>query len=128
MEAHSITQAMLVELGFLESIARRLPGDTGVLKALADLYTRVGRHAEGLLIDQRLSVLLPHDPLVWYNLGCSLALMDRHDEACAALDNAIAKGYRDWRWMQEDQDLRALHHNARFSELIKRLATQTIPP
>ena len=36
------------ELDFLQAVARRLPEDTGVLRALADLYTRTGAYADGL--------------------------------------------------------------------------------
>ena len=41
----------LVELRFLESVLKRQPNDTSVLKALADLYTRAGQIEEGLRLD-----------------------------------------------------------------------------
>jgi Flp pilus assembly protein TadD len=107
------------ELEFLQAIARRLPEDTGVLRALADLYTRTGAYADGLRADERLSRLCAEDPLVWYNLACSLALSDRADDAFDALNRAVELGYNDYEWMKKDPDLAALHGDARFESFLE---------
>lgn len=112
----------LVELSFLESLNRRMPDDTDVVKALADLYTRVGRYEDGLALDIKLSRICPDEPLVWYNLGCSYALLQRADEALDALAQAVRLGYRDWQWVAQDDDLRALHEDARFLALVRSMA------
>ena len=39
--------------------------------------------------DLTLTKTHPQDPYVWYNLGCSYALTERHDEAFAALGLAF---------------------------------------
>ncbi|MBC8206140.1 MAG: tetratricopeptide repeat protein [Kiritimatiellales bacterium] len=106
------------ELEFLESIARRLPEDTEVLRALADLYTRTGDYTEGLRIDERLSHLCAEEPLVWYNLGCSLALMERIEDALEALSRAVELGYDDYEWMKKDSDLTTLHGEPRFESML----------
>ncbi|WP_233231531.1 TPR end-of-group domain-containing protein [Tichowtungia aerotolerans] len=107
------------ELEFLENIARRLPEDEGVLRALADLYTKTGDYAEGLRIDERLSHLCSEDPLVWYNLGCSLALVERKEDALEALSRALELGYDDYEWMKKDGDLTSLHGDARFESMLE---------
>jgi len=107
------------ELEFLEQVARRLPEDTEVLRALADLYTRTGDYAEGLRIDERLSHLCAEEPLVWYNLGCSLALMSRRDDALEALSRSLELGYDDYEWMKKDTDLTSLHGDPRFESMLE---------
>lgn len=107
------------ELEFLESIARRLPEDTGVLRALADLYTKTGDYAEGLRIDERLSHLCAEDPMVWYNLGCSLALVKRKEDSLDALSRALELGYDDYEWMKKDSDLTVLHGDPRFESMLE---------
>lgn len=107
------------ELEFLEQIARRLPEDTEILRALGDLYTRTGDYTEGLRIDERLSHLCSEDPLVWYNLGCSFALTDRKEEALEALGRALELGYDDYEWMKKDSDLTALHGDSRFESMLE---------
>ncbi|MFC1467283.1 tetratricopeptide repeat protein [Verrucomicrobiota bacterium] len=107
-----------VELRFLESVARRIPGDTEIMKALAELYTEAGRYAEGLELDQQLSRVCPADPLSWYNLGCSFALVGRKDESVEALSKAVEMGYDDYEWMKRDQDLAVLRDDPRFESLL----------
>jgi len=113
------TRADQQELEFLERIARRLPEDTEILRALGDLYTRTGDYTEGLRIDKRLSRLCSEDPMVWYNLGCSLALTDKKEDALEALSRALELGYDDYEWMKKDSDLAALRGDARFESMLE---------
>lgn len=107
------------ELEFLERIAQRLPEDTEVLRALADLYTRTGDYAEGLRLDERLSHVCSEDPMVWYNLGCSLSLVGRQEDALEALSRAVELGYDDYEWMKKDPDLTSLHGDSRFESMLE---------
>ena len=103
-----------VELQFLEGVRVRCPRHVGALKALGDLYTRAGRIDEGLDVDERLVRLCPRDDMVWYNLGCSYALVGQGDRAFHALGRAVDLGYRDAEWMREDQDLASLRDGPAF--------------
>ena len=47
-------------------------------------------------MDQQLSRLQPRNPLVFYNLACSHSLNGEVDRAAAALERALALGYRDF--------------------------------
>lgn len=118
---------VLKELNFLESLSRRCPRDTEILKALGDLYTRVERYEEGLNIDRALSRLCPHDPLVWYNLACSYALVNRTDEALSALSRAIDRGYNDYHWIRKDDDFESIRKDQRFKVLLQRLISKKNP-
>lgn len=109
------------EIGFLEALARRCPDDPDILKALGDLYTKVGRHEDGLHTDLALSRLCPREPLVWYNLACSYALLAARDDALTALQHAADLGYRDHGWIRQDADLAALRDDPRFVALVERL-------
>ena len=106
------------EIRFLEAIRRRCPDDDRVWRALAELYTRVGRFEEGFYEDKKLADAFPTEPDVWYNLACSHALLGEIDAAFAALHKAIACGYGNIAWMQEDDDLSALWDDPRFQQLV----------
>ena len=110
-----------VELGFLEGVRRRIGDEPGLLKALGDLYTKVGRLEEGLVVDRKLARLCPGESLVWYNLGCSYALTQQPRKAIAALARAVKLGYRDAEWMRRDADLRSLHPEERFRALLREM-------
>src|SRR5712671_2071265 len=84
-----------VKIGFMEGIVRRDPRYVEALQILGDHYTQRGRFDHSLKVDQQLSRLEPRNPLVFYNLACSYALNSEFDLAAAALDRALALGYRD---------------------------------
>ncbi len=113
------TREAELELAFLERLRARLPRDVELLKALGDLYTRTGRYRDGLEVDLLLVSLCADDPMVWYNLGCSRALIGEQDAAIEVLTRAVALGYRDLEFMAEDGDLQSLRSDARFQALVR---------
>jgi tetratricopeptide (TPR) repeat protein len=116
-----------IEITFLEGLIRRDPGYVDALRILGDDYTRRGRIPEGLHIDQRLASLCPADPCVHYNLACSYSLTEQYDLAVAELDRAINLGYRDFRWMVRDPDLRNLRKHPLFKNIRNKLRTLARP-
>jgi tetratricopeptide (TPR) repeat protein len=101
------TRELDVKISFLEGLLRRDPQYLEALQMLGDHYTQRGRFHHGLRVDQQLSRLQPCSPLVFYNLACSLSLTGEVDQAAAALEKALALGYRDFKWLARDPDL---HH------------------
>jgi hypothetical protein len=106
-----------VAIGFMEGIVRRDDRFVEALQILGDHYTRRGKFEAGLKVDERLSQLEPGDPLVFYNLACSYSLTDRVDLAVAALERAMALGYRDFRWLARDPDLRKLRRHPLYQHI-----------
>ena len=96
-----------------------LYGGTGspgpaVYRGVADpgrLLHPTGRFEHSLKVDQQLSRLEPANPLVFYNLACSYALNSEVDAAATALDKALSLGYRDFKWLAKDPDLRRLRQH-----------------
>jgi tetratricopeptide (TPR) repeat protein len=106
-----------IEIGFLEGIVQRDPTYVDALQLLGDDYTKRGKYLSGLEIDQKLSSLRPGDPLVFYNLACSLCLTRNFADAADALEAAINLGYRDFKWLAEDPDL----HDLRKQPIYRRI-------
>jgi tetratricopeptide (TPR) repeat protein len=102
------TRALDVKIGFLEGVVRRDSGYIEALQLLGDHYTQRGQFEDGLKVDERLSRLEPRNPLVYYNLACSYSLAGRVDRAVTALERALSLGYRDFKWLARDPDLRKL--------------------
>ncbi|MBA4147716.1 MAG: hypothetical protein H0X66_06335 [Verrucomicrobia bacterium] len=112
-----------IEITFLEGILHRDPEYVEALQILGDDYTRRGMLDEGLKVDRKLSELRPKDPLVYYNLACSYSLADELEFAVEALDKALALGYRDFRWMAKDPDLRKLRLSPFYKKIRNKLRT-----
>ena len=111
---------------FMEGLVRRDPDYADALQLLGDHYTQRGRYAEGLKVDERLSRLEPHDPLVFYNLACSYSLTEQFDRAVFALQKALQLGYRDFNWLARDPDLRELRRQPIYRDIqdkIRRMKT-----
>lgn len=116
-----------IEIGFMEGLVRRAPEYVDALRILGDDYTRRGRFQEGLHIDVLLARLCPHDPVVHYNLACSYSLTEQFDHAVDELDRAINLGYRDFRWLARDPDLRNLRKHPLFKSIRKKLRSLAHP-
>jgi tetratricopeptide (TPR) repeat protein len=106
-----------VEISFIEGVVRRDPGYVDALQILGDDYTKRGRFADGLTVDEQLAKLRPHDATVLYNLACSYSLTDRLDEALDALHRAIGAGYKEFTWLTKDPDLEAVRQHPDFEKV-----------
>ncbi len=110
-----------VTIGFLEGIVRRDPAYVEALQLLGDDYTKRGRYESGLEVDERLARLRPDDSLVQYNLACSYSLMKQFEQAAATLLRAIELGYRDFKWLARDPDLKNLRAHELYSPIRAKL-------
>jgi tetratricopeptide (TPR) repeat protein len=106
-----------VEISFLEGIVRRDADYVEALQILGDAYTRRGAFSSGLKVDEQLAHLRPDDALVHYNLACSYSLTDQIERAGSALENALRLGYRDFKWIAVDPDLRNLRRHTLYRRI-----------
>jgi tetratricopeptide (TPR) repeat protein len=106
-----------LEIEFMEGIVRREPDYVEALQILGDAYTRRGLFADGLKVDERLAALRCDDPIVHYNLACSYSLMKHYDEAICALERALNLGYRDFKWLNQDPDLKNLRKHTLYKRI-----------
>src|SRR5689334_19437837 len=97
-----------VKIEFMQGVVRRDPEYVEALQLLGDHYTQRGQFDRSLKVDEQLSRLEPRNPLVFYNLACSYSLIGQVDEAMSALEKSLALGYRDFKWLVRDPDLRTL--------------------
>src|SRR6185503_9256802 len=100
-----------VKISFMEGIVQRDPRYVEALQILGDHYTQRGKFDRSLKVDKQLSRLEPRNPLVYYNLACSYSLNSEFDLAAAALEKALVLGYRDFKWLARDPDLRRLRQH-----------------
>jgi len=106
------------EIAFFEKLLEKRPDFAEALIALGEDYTKKGLYEKGLETDLRLAKLKPDDPTVHYNLTCDYSLLKQADFCLAALEKAIALGYRDFTYMQKDADLEFIRQDKRFAELL----------
>jgi tetratricopeptide (TPR) repeat protein len=106
-----------VKIKFMEGIVRRDPEYIEALQLLGDHYTQRGHYERGLKVDEQLSRLEPANPLVFYNLACSYSLIGEVDAAATSLEKALALGYRDFKWLAKDPDLKTLRKHPLYRDI-----------
>ena len=116
-----LTEIFEVEVG-------RHPENLAALGELGHLYTKLGKHAQGLAVDRRLVEMRPSDPTTHYNLACSLALVGEAGACIAALERAIALGYDDLAHLLADEDLASVRDHAGFRRIAKGLEAKPETP
>jgi tetratricopeptide (TPR) repeat protein len=120
----SSTDDIEFQMRFYEELLLDYPE---ALILLGEIYTRRGNFKKGLEVDRRLSRLKPENPIVHYNLACSLSLVGEVSESLQAIRQAIRLGYDDLQYLTRDPDLTNVRQDARFNELVKELRKTTAP-
>lgn len=108
------------QMVFYEAILKTNPDFADALMALGEIYTKKGLYEKGLRVDRRLSELRPQNPVVHYNLACSLSLLGDLTSSFEAIKRALKLGYDDFTYMDRDPDLENLRRDARFIHLMKK--------
>jgi Flp pilus assembly protein TadD len=111
--------ALDFEITLLETACTESSDDFELLFHLGNAYTRSGRYAEGLRVDMKLCSLAPGNPVVHYNLACSLSLLGRIDESLAALRKSLELGYSEFRFIRTDPDMENARRDSRFDEIMR---------
>lgn len=109
------------EIGFFEGIVQNSPNHVDALVNLGNLYTKRGEFVKGLEVDKRLVRLRPEDPIIHYNLACSLSLVGHLEAALDELKKTVELGYSDYDYMLTDEDLGNIRKDPRFCEFVERL-------
>jgi tetratricopeptide (TPR) repeat protein len=114
------TQDLDFQMQFYEGIIRENPGFAEALIALGEIYTKKGQYEKGLKVDRRLLELRPDNPIVHYNLACSLSLLGDITGSFKAIKRAVELGYDDFGFMTNDPDLSNLRRDKRFLQFYEK--------
>ena len=101
----------------LETQIMKVPEDARARSLLANLYAETDRPDDAMREMQFAVTLRPNDPTLHYNCACTLARMDRKEDAMDALKKAWEAGYRDSVWVRRDPDVEILHGHPEFERL-----------
>ena len=108
------------QIGFYEGLLEKKPDFAQALVLLGEIYTRKGFIEKGLEADRKLVDLRPDDPVVHYNLACDYSLLKMPEQSLEALQTSLHLGYRDFSWLEKDEDLNFVRQDERFHKLVSR--------
>jgi pimeloyl-ACP methyl ester carboxylesterase len=78
------------------------------------------KYEEAAALCRKLVFLVPHHPSPHYNLACALAQLGKKDDALAALEMAVLKGFNQPEHIEQDDDLAALRDEPRFARCVEK--------
>lgn len=109
------------EISFYEGLTKEGPVYPDALELLGDAYDGRGRFSDSVRVDHQLRELNPTDPLVRYNLACSLSRTGNFELAASELEQALELGYQDMRQLREDPDLADLRSHPAYRRIREKL-------
>lgn len=107
------------ESQFWGRVLDRQPYYEDVLRRQAEGLARGGRYQELLPLDRRLVEIRREDPVVHYNLACTLSRLGKLVESLQMLSTAIRLGYDDYGHIETDPDLDPLRELPEFAKLLR---------
>jgi tetratricopeptide (TPR) repeat protein len=111
------------EIEFLGRVLERDPYFVEALRIHGNNLAAKGQYARALQIDRRLVRLTPDDEIAWYNLACGYAVLGMIDPAFWALQRSFELGYRFFKHVRRDPDLKALRNDPRLARLLRRFGS-----
>ena len=87
----------------------------------ANKHYQAGEMKEALELYQKTAAFDRYAEDSYYNVGCILAILDKPDESLKALAESIEAGFDDVQHFKTDLDLKSLHGDQRFLDLIAKV-------
>jgi serine/threonine protein kinase/Tfp pilus assembly protein PilF len=107
------------EVDVLQNQLQHFPDDVRARVLLAADLANFG-DAEGAVMQVKIAVAMrPSDANVLYNAACTYGVLRMKAEALDAFRKAVEAGYSNKDWSKKDPDLRILHDDPEFKELVE---------
>jgi adenylate cyclase len=97
------------------------PDDARALYMGANGLVALGKRAQGLEWARQALELDGRDPMLLYNVACIRALAGQADAAMDCLEQAVANGLNERRWLERDSNLDLVRSHPRYSALLESL-------
>ena len=106
-----------MEMIVLERQLELVPEDVRARSLLAADYANMGRAEDAVRHLEMAIALRPDDSNVLYNSACTYCVLGKTAEALDLIRRALAHGYANFDWPQQDPDLNLLHSDPEFVKL-----------
>jgi len=115
-------RSLLRSAGAIERHLELNPSDVRALGHGAGVMALLGRSAESQKMIDRARSLRPGDYGNLVTLACAAMLSNDAEQALDLLEKAAVTGEGDREWLMQDNDLKPLHGNPRFDQIVARMS------
>jgi adenylate cyclase len=114
-------QALHKSMANLERHLKMNPDDSWALGVGAVNLAELGDRERAIAWAERAIEASDEEPIIFYNSACTFAVLGEANRALDLLERAVALGWGDREWIQNDSDLASLHGNPRFRDVLGRI-------
>jgi serine/threonine protein kinase/Flp pilus assembly protein TadD len=107
------------EMEVLQEQLQHYPDDVRARVLLAADLATTGNEDAAVMHIKIAAAMRPNDPDILYNSACTYGLLGRKNDALDLFRRAIKSGYSHADWCMNDPDLKVLHDDPEFVELIR---------
>jgi tetratricopeptide (TPR) repeat protein len=93
---------------------------------LGSLLKKPGQLDESVAACKKAVLLDPDCTAAYYDLACYYSLQAKREQALAAMEMALCKGFCDFDWVLRDPDLEGLRQNPEFQLLLQSYRPKTV--
>jgi tetratricopeptide (TPR) repeat protein len=93
---------------------------------LGALLKRPGELEDSVAACKKALLLDPNCVAAYYDLACYYSLMDKRDQALAAMEMALCKGFCDYEWLLRDPDLDTVRLAPEFQLLLRSYRSKSV--
>ncbi|MHC4980219.1 MAG: DJ-1/PfpI family protein [Planctomycetota bacterium] len=104
-------------------LVEQRPQDAASWFGLGIVLHAMGDFAEAAPAHRRAAELSWFPQRAYYNLACAYAMLGEKDKALDALGKAIAAGFADRQWMEQDSELDGIRADPRFKAIVDRMGS-----
>lgn len=104
----------------LAALAPAVAEDRDILIEQSNQHYDAGEHPDALMALLKAFAMEDGTDKEYYDAACLYALTDQPEKAMEALNTAVDKGWRNWRWPSADEDMKSIRGRTDFRELMKK--------
>jgi arabinofuranosyltransferase len=106
----------------IKEYKQALTFEPGMIKSMSDLaaiYYHRGEYEKSISCYKNMITVKPNLSTLYYNIACIYSFQNNVDESIIWLKKAIAKGYKDWETIKNDNDLQNIRHTPFYQNVIE---------
>ncbi len=112
---------LIFKKNFYERVLKKKKDYYEVLLILSIIYSELGQYEKAMEVDKKIIEISPYNPIAYYNLACDYSILGDVEKSAKWLKYAINLGYKDFKYMEKDPDLKNVRKTSLYREILKKV-------
>jgi len=112
---------LIFKKNFYERVLKKKKDYYEVLFMLSAIYSELEQYEKAMEVDKKIIEISTYDPIAYYNLACDYSTLGNVEKSAKWLKYAISLGYKDFKYMEKDPDLKNVRETLLYREILKKV-------